>query len=91
MAKGKSGVEFNRDAFRELRFDPRVLRDLEDRAQRIAKRAASYRSGSTEGYKVTELVLESPRGAVSVMATGHAHSHNRKHNALVKALDAGRD
>lgn len=90
MASSKSGVKFNRDAFRELRFDPRVLKDLEARAQRIAKRAASYGSGSTEGYVVTELVMESSRGAVSVMATGPAHNHNRKHNALIKALDAGK-
>ena len=87
----KSGVRFNRDAFRELRFDPRVLRDLEARAQRIAKRAASYGAGTVEGYKVTELTLEQPRGAVSVMATGAAHRHNRKHAALLKALEAGRD
>ena len=43
------------------------------------------------GYKVTMLALEDPRGAVSVMATGHAARHNRKHNTLIRKMDAARD
>ena len=62
---------------------------LQRRADAIAKEAS--KGGKVAGYKVTELALEDPRGAVSIMATGHAHFHNRKHNALIRALDAGRD
>ncbi len=83
-------LKFHGDAFREIRQDHRLRADLVARAERIAERAASFGSGTTEGYMVTDLVLEDPRAAASVMATGHAHRHNRKWNALVKALDAGR-
>lgn len=80
-------LKFNQKAFEELRKSPGVVADLKRRAENIAEAAG----GEAMGYKVTELVLEDPRGAVSVMATGHAHFHNRKHHALLKALDAGRD
>ena len=80
-------LKFNQKAFEELRKSPGVVADLKRRAENIAEAAG----GEAKGYKVTELVLEDPRGAVSVMATGHAHFHNRKHHALLKALDAGRD
>lgn len=83
---GKRKVKFNLKAFEELRKSPGVVADLERRAQNVAAAAG----GEGMGYKVTELVLEGPRGAVSVMATGHAHFHNRKHHALLRALDAGR-
>lgn len=75
------------EAFRKVRQDPRVRADLLDRAQRLAAAAG----GEAMGYKVTELVLEDPRGAVSVMATGHAHFHNRKHHALLRNLNAAKD
>lgn len=80
-------LKYNQKAFEELRKSPGVVADLERRAERIAAAAG----GEAMGYKVTELVLEGPRGAVSVMAAGHAHFHNRKHHALLRALDAGRD
>lgn len=80
-------LKFNQKAFEELRKSPGVVADLKHRAENVAAAAG----GEAMGYKVTELVLEDPRGAVSVMATGHAHFHNRKHHALLKALDAGRD
>lgn len=80
-------LKFNQKAFEELRKSPGVVADLKRRAERIAAAAG----GEGMGYKVTELVLEDPRGAVSLMATGHAHFHNRKHHALLRALDAGRD
>lgn len=91
MAKADTfNVKFKRDAFRQIRNDYKVRADINDRAERIAKRAASYGSGTAVGYVVTDLVLEDSRAAASVMATGNAHNHNRKHNALVKALDAGK-
>lgn len=77
---------FNEKALQALRKDPAVIRDLERRARRIAAAAG----GESMGYKVTILELEDPRGAVSVMATGHAAAHNRKHNSLMRAIDAGR-
>lgn len=80
-------LKFNRGVFEKIRNLPEVRADLERRAERIAAAAG----GEAMGYKVTELVLEDPRGAVSVMATGHAHFHNRRHHALLRALDAGRD
>ena len=79
-------VKFNRKGFEALRHQPKVKAELMRRAQAVAERAG----GQEMGYKVTDLVLEDPRGAVSVMATGKAARHNRKHNSLVKALDAAR-
>lgn len=80
-------LKFNRGVFEQIRNLPEVRADLKRRADKIATSAG----GEAMGYKVTELVLEDPRGAVSVMATGHAHFHNRKNHALLRALDAGRD
>lgn len=89
MAKANQfRVKFNKEAFEALRQDPRLKQDLVERAEKI-KDAASN-GGSVEGYVVTDLVLEDPRGAVSVMATGHAARHSRKHNALIRNLDAGK-
>lgn len=85
MAKSRS--KFNEEAFRKLRQDPKVRADLLERARKLAAAAG----GEAMGYKVTELVLEDPRGAVSVMATGHAHFHNRKHHALLRNLNAAKD
>lgn len=86
MAKSK--VTFNKKGFEALRKQPGVRKDLMRRAQAVAEEASD--SGRVTGYKVTDLVLEDPRGAVSVMATGHARKHNRKHNALIRALDHAR-
>lgn len=83
----KRGLKYKKDVFEQIRKLPAVRADLKRRAEAIAKEAG----GEDMGYKVTELVLEDPRGAVSVMATGHARNHNQKHHSLVRALDAGRD
>lgn len=80
-------LKFNLKGFEELRHQPKAKKDLRRRAEAIAKQAG----GQEMGYKVTDLVLEDPRGAVSVMATGHAARHNRKTNALIRAMGAGRD
>ena len=85
MAK-KSGIKFNPKGFEQLRHDPRVEQYL----LAMAKRIAAAAGGESMGFKVTELVLEDPRSAVSVMATGHAAAHNRKHHSLLRALEAGR-
>lgn len=79
--------KLSNEALRQIRQDPRVRADLLDRARRLAAAAG----GEAKGYKVTELVLEDPRAAVSVMATGHAHFHNRKHHSLIRNLNAAKD
>lgn len=81
--------KLNKTGLQQLRKLPAVRANLKRRADAIAKEAS--KGGKVAGYKVTELALEDPRGAVSIMATGHAHFHNRKYNALIRALDAGRD
>ena len=78
--------KLNKTGLQQLRKLPAVRANLKRRADAIAKEAS--KGGKVAGY---ELALEDPRGAVSIMATGHAHFHNRKHNALIRALDAGRD
>lgn len=83
---GKKNLKFSKQGFQELRKQPGVRRDLLRRAKAIAAQAG----GEDMGYKVTALDLEDPRGAASVMATGHAARHDRKHNSLLKSLEAGR-
>ena len=77
---------FNEKALRGLGNHPAVVRDWE----RGARGIAAADGGESMGYRVTVLGLEDPRGAVSVMATGRAAAHNRKHNSLMRAIDAGR-
>lgn len=79
-------VKFNKKAFEDLRKQPEVRRDLLARGKRLARAAG----GEDMGYKVTPLALEDPRGAVSVMATGKARMHNRKHHSLLRNLDAAK-
>lgn len=86
--KPKFKLKFNARAFEDLRHDPKVKADLKKRAEAIAAGASS--SGAVEGYVVTDLTAEEPRGAVSVMATGHAHYHNRKNLALLRNIEKGK-
>ena len=89
MAKhNKFELRFNKNAFRRLLSDPAVRADLMARAERVQREASG--NGAVDGYVVTDLVLEETRAAVSIMATGHAHNHNRKHHALLKAIDAAK-
>ncbi|MBV7412294.1 hypothetical protein ACUIAC_01035 [Dermabacteraceae bacterium P13138] len=81
-------VKMNRKGMRALRSDPAFRADLLRRAEAIKQDASD--NGRVEGYVITDLVLEEPRAAVSIMATGHAARSNRKRNSLVRALDAGR-
>lgn len=83
----KKGVKFNKAGFEALRQDYRGREDLVRRAELVAREASR---GEVDGYIVTDLVLEDPRAAASVMATGRAHFHNRKHLALIRALAAGK-
>ena len=85
--RNKFTLKFKPGALEELRQDHAVRADVVKRAEKIAEAAG----GEEMGYKVTDLVLEDPRAAASVMATGRAHFHNRKHAALIRSLGAGRD
>lgn len=84
----KIKLKYKKGAFRELRQQPKVRRDLVRRAELIAERAS--KGGQVDGYVVTDLLREDPRGAASVMATGAARMHNRKHHTLIRSIDAGR-
>lgn len=88
-------LKFNKKGFEDLRNDRRLKKDLFERGARIKDAAeeigATAAAGEIpDGYVVTDLILEQPRGAVSVMAYGHAKNSNRKHNSLIRSLDAGR-
>ena len=81
-------LKWNRTALTQLRHTPearRLVRSLADDVQEAASEG-----GRVQGYKVTDLVLEDPRSATSVLATGHARMHNRKTHALIKALGSVR-
>lgn len=80
----KNGLKWNRKALEQIRNTRESRAYSKELAGDVARAASG--GGAVSGYKVTDLVLEDPRSAVSVMATGHARNHNRKHHALVKAL-----
>lgn len=79
-------VKYHKDGFVNIRNDRRVREDLRQRAEKLARASG----GQEMGYKVTPLVLEGNRAAVSVMATGKARMHNRKHHALLRNLGAAK-
>lgn len=85
MARAR--LKWKKDAFRKLRKEPKMTAFLLQKARQIAADAG----GEDMGYMVTDLVLEKPRAAVSVMATGHATYHNRKYHSLLRALSQARE
>lgn len=85
MAKAK--LKWKRGALKKLRNEPKMTAFLLEKARQIAADAG----GEDMGYMVTDLVLEDPRSAVSVMATGHATYHNRKYHSLLRALSQARE
>ena len=78
----KKQVKWNVRGFEDLRHEKKVKEMLEAKAEQIQAKAG----GKAKGYVVTDLTAEDPRGAVSVMATGHALFSNRKHLSLLRAL-----
>ena len=86
---GKTGLKISNETLRQIRQLPEVREELDRRAKKIAQIASE--NGRVEGYVATDLILEKPRGASSILAYGHAYNHNRKHNAIVKALNEVRD
>lgn len=90
MAKrSKSSLIISNETLRKIRTSPAVRKELDSRAKKIARIASE--NGIVEGYVATDLILEKPRGAASVLAWGHAYKHNRKTNAIVKAFSEVRD
>ena len=85
MARAK--LRWKKDAFKKIRHDRRIATFLLKKADQIAADAG----GKEIGYMVTHLVLEKPRTAVSVMATGHASNHNRKYHSLLRALSQAQE
>ena len=81
-------IKWNAEGFEKLRKAPQHRKLAHELAVEIARTASE--NGRVDGYVVTDLLLEDPRGAVSVMATGHAGNHNRKTHALLKGLDGAR-
>ena len=79
-------VKFNKNAFVDIRTTVAVRKYLLERGRKLSRAAG----GEDMGYKVTSLVLEDNRAAVSVMATGKARMHNRKHHALLRNLGAAK-
>ena len=78
--KGKSGIDYNVKGFRELRNLPAARAEL----IRLAYEMQSSLGG--DEYKVTDLVLEENRAAVSILATGKARMQNNKNHTLLKEL-----
>lgn len=85
----EKGFKLNQDALRKIRQLPEVHKYLKKKADKMVDIASE--NGRVKGYKATDLVLEDPRGASSVLAYGYAYRHNRKHNTIVKALNQVRD
>lgn len=85
----KIALKIDKEVLRKIRQLPAVREELDNRARKIADIASE--NGRVEGYVATDLILEKPRGAASVLAWGHAYNHNRKHNAIVKAFNEVRD
>jgi hypothetical protein len=79
----KKGLKFKKGALEELRNDHRARAFALKKAEELAAAAG----GEEMGYKVTDRVLQDPRAAASVMATGKARFHNRKHHSLIRSLD----
>jgi hypothetical protein len=79
----KRGLKFKKGALERIRNDPRARAF----ALRKARELAAEAGGEEMGYMVTDRVLQDPRAAASVMATGHARFHNRKHHSLIRSLD----
>lgn len=85
----EKGFKMNQDALRKMRQLPEVHKYLKKKADKMVDIASE--NGRIDGYKATDLVLEDPRAASSVLAYGHAYRHNRKYNTIVKALNQVRD
>lgn len=85
MAQRRRGrLKFNMGAFDELKNSPEARAALMDIATDMAR---DLNQGQEQDwYIVTDLVLEDPRAAVSVLATGKGAVRNYKNHTLLKEL-----
>ncbi|GAA1714471.1 hypothetical protein [Brachybacterium phenoliresistens] len=96
MVDIKVGVrlQVNPDAVKAILTQPAVYDDMRRRAERIAKAAnagVSTDPGEEDPYLATELVLEEPRAAASVITrTARGKRDNLRRGTLLKHLDEGR-
>lgn len=88
-------LEFDPKAIERILTSPQVFADMKRRADAIAKGAnsgvAKDRPDEEDPYLATELVLEEPRAAASVITrTRRGKRDNLRHGTLLKNLDKGR-
>ena len=81
MSKVK--IEWRLKGFEEIRRLPAVKANLKSRADRIAAQAG-------EGYEAFEGEGKTRSRASVVTTSVRAINHNRKHNTLLRNLDAGK-
>lgn len=76
-------IQWNFDAFEQIRRSPGVAADVDSRAARIAAAAGTgFEAGSFEG--------KSRHRASVITATPKARARNAKRNTLLRSIDAGR-
>lgn len=88
-------LEFNYEGIKRILTDPALYADMKRRADRIAAGANAAvkkeRPDEDDAYLATELVLEEPRAAASVITrTTRGKRDNLRHGTLLKNLDRGR-
>lgn len=88
-------LEFSPKAIEQILTSPAVFADMKRRADEIAKAAnagvTKDRPDEEDPYLATELVLEEPRAAASVLTrTARGKRDNLRHGTLLKNLDKGR-
>lgn len=88
-------LKFNPEGIRSILTAPEVFGDVKARADRIAAACNAGISDLDEGeadpYLATELVLEEPRAAASVITrTTRGKRDNLRNGTLLSNLDKGR-
>lgn len=88
-------LKINPAAIEKILTDPKLYDDMKRRADAIAKAAnagvTKDRPSEDDPYLATELVLEDPRAAASVLTyTQRGKRDNLRHGTLLKHLDRGR-
>lgn len=87
MARKKTRISWNFPGFKALRTHPKIMSDLQVRADRIADRAGP-------GFKATPVGVTGGRGrgrAAVVATTKNANRRNAREHTLLRSLDAGGD
>lgn len=80
---GRVKLDFHYDGFNEVRRDPKVAADIEDRANAIAGAAG-------DGYEVRTSSSRSRARAIVITATPEAMVDQARNHTLERSIDAGR-